>query len=1440
MTSTSHYWHHTIQGQMRLPRQKDRTSEQRFCALLSVLTGTSLSSAASEAKFVDMGLDSLAGVEFAGALRAAFDVDVRDTVIFDHPTIQDLAHAITGMQRQSVMEVHTSELPGDGILRRAHVIEEEPNRHVTLLQDVAFKLPSTDALGSWIRGQDVQVVVPSSRWDVDAYYDPIHREQRMNVRFGGWLQGVDQFDAPLFGLTPGEGIAIDPQIRMLLELTHDLVSARPYVRAADNVTSNFVGCMYHEYLDGVLKTAGMADTSSAAITSTGMSFLVGRINYHYNMRGESVSCDTACSSSLVSVHLAGQAARRHGLSYGSSLAHGVNLMLIPQTTARICMLHALSPDGRCKTADATADGYGRCESAVSVLISGYSVGSSTDENGCEIPPDHIAVLNASGVAHNGMAAGISAPHGPSQASLVASVWRKATIYSFGVDCVSISLHGTGTALGDPIEFQALQDALCKGRRETVPSSISSVMSTKACFGHTEGAAGLVGLVIPLLRCAVVAPMTHLRELNRHVAREGLNGLQVSRQQGPRISRSILASSSFGMGGTNAHAIVALPEAPLEGHGEIPRVFAKRPCWPLVQTSIMPCRLALATNQEIAVDVVISRGVSWMSDHVVNHQTLLAGATMATVLLHVGHLVGVSSVHGTLCSVAFTAAVQLPLDASSWNPLRVAVNAPRGKDALMGRLFSSWNGLDACRATYTYSAPALNSSPPKRGRRVCLLTLPVEENRASQHVAFISGQLPGMASAATPLVMDASMHLALVSKSESRLPVGIDAFKCTDESMPRNRTACSVETAPGVIESRSSCPWRPTTILCGVQSKPQTITMRSRGASLRARTWVGSLARDATTQPRHLIVESTDLSMKNVSPRQCHDAQPWNDLLSVVQHAIRGLGRLGTAAKSRTALRIDASQVLAVDAMAQALALTAPREYRHRVEMVAAAVSAASEREAGKFSEDVLVDRPSFESPILSRPGETIVTGAFGGIGSLVRCWLNQGNEQAPILLGRRLPRRRGHATVPNSGTFVQCDVSSSSDCVSFSFRRRMGVVHHVSGTLRDRMIHEIGPSDVRTTVSGKADGNWQTWMTTFAPLGGLNYTLFYSSVSSLIGNPGQTSYAYANGLLNRLASLQNSRGIHTCSIAWGAWAGLGMAAGQETAIAARGVLPMQPQTGLDLLEVVIHRLDTRTYSHTHRDHSVVVAGTFRDGLFSETSSEKSLEEGRKPTPATHNIVETPAGNAKEEGRRTMSTIDSMVRGTLRDILDSDADQIDADSLQSVQIVDALSSAVGIPLSPTLLYDYPSISHLVQFLVEAVGADTESFEDQDSFELEVKELFALPPGCWCSPTIDELNRMAEAALSSVSGFTMGRVDGRVEVRWIEPVDLRSARSLATVIRIKKHDVVIARGSGIDRRATIDLTLSREKATKMHNLLLSKGFEQVKLIDKLGGTVVRFER
>ncbi len=401
--------------------------------------------------------------------------------------------------------------------------------------------------------------VPADRWDADAFYDPDPLTPgRMTTKWGGFVPDVAGFDAEFFGITPREAAAMDPQQRMLLEVSWEALehAGIPPDSLAGSRTGVMMGVYFNEYQSMLAASPENVDAYSG--TGNAHSITVGRISYLLGLRGPAVAVDTACSSSLVAVHLACQSLRLRETDL--ALAGGVSITLRPETQIAISAWGLLSPQGRCATFDAAADGFVRGEGAGVVVLKRLT---DAVRDGDRV----LAVVRGSAVNQDGRSNGVTAPNTAAQCDVIADALRSGDVAPESVHYVEA--HGTGTVLGDPIEFEALASTYGRGEGSCALGAV------KTNIGHLEAAAGIAGFIKAALAVqhATIPPNLHFSQWNPaidvaptrfFVPTENTAWPATAGQVGPRRA----AVSSFGLGGTNAHIIIEQgPEqVPVSGRG----------------------------------------------------------------------------------------------------------------------------------------------------------------------------------------------------------------------------------------------------------------------------------------------------------------------------------------------------------------------------------------------------------------------------------------------------------------------------------------------------------------------------------------------------------------------------------------------------------------------------------------------------------------------------------------------------------------------------------------------------------------------------------------------------------------------------------------------------------------------------------------------------------
>ncbi|RKN47289.1 polyketide synthase [Streptomyces hoynatensis] len=363
---------------------------------------------------------------------------------------------------------------------------------------------------------------------------------------GGFLDEVMDFDADFFGISAREARNLDPQHRLLLEVAWEALEDAALVpeRLQDARVGAYVGLSHLDY-----KEWQTEEPEFSWAMGNAMSFAAGRLAYTLGLTGPAMTVDTACSSSLVTVHLARQALLRGECDL--ALAGGANVIASARMMRVMTRSGLLAPDGLCKSFDARANGYARAEGSGIVVLKRYR--DALRDN------DRVhAVIQGSAVNQDGRSTSISAPSVLAQIALI-----KAALADAGLTAEDIGLleaHGTGTALGDPIEMEAVLASL--GRR---PANRTLYLgSVKSNLGHMEAAAGIAGLLKAVLcvKHRVVPPLVNFRTLNPRIDLAGAPIVLPTRAEPWVTERSgaFAGVSSFGLSGTNAHVIVGPPPA----------------------------------------------------------------------------------------------------------------------------------------------------------------------------------------------------------------------------------------------------------------------------------------------------------------------------------------------------------------------------------------------------------------------------------------------------------------------------------------------------------------------------------------------------------------------------------------------------------------------------------------------------------------------------------------------------------------------------------------------------------------------------------------------------------------------------------------------------------------------------------------------------------------
>ncbi|CDO30784.1 type I polyketide synthase [Mycolicibacterium porcinum] len=499
-----------------------------------------------DAGFFDLGMDSLMAVELRRRMEQGVGAEIPVTLVMDYPRISDVADYLLG----DVLGLSEQAKPAPQLVS-ATTRTDDPIAVVAV--SCRFPgAPNPEAFWDVLSGGvDAIREVPEERFDIDEFFDEDpDAPGKTYTRYGGFLDGIDGFDPEFFGISPREAVWIEPQQRLVLETVWEGLERAGHSPEAlrGSRTGVFVGVAANEYAH-LLSSEPIEKIEPHFITGNALNAISGRVAFALGLEGPAVAVDTACSSALVAVHQACQALQSDDCDM--AVAGGVNVLLSPVTVVAASRARMLSPVGRCKTFDASADGYVRSEGCGILVLKRLSDAQRDGDRIC-------AVIPGSGVNQDGASSGLTVPNGGAQQRLIGSVLARAGLNGGDVDY--LEAHGTGTPLGDPIEVQAAAAAYGGSRDADRPLLMGSV---KTNIGHTESASGAAGLikVVLSLQHETLPQSLHFENPSPHIPWDSLPVRVVDEampwQPNGRPRRA--GVSSFGFTGTNAHVLVE--EAP---------------------------------------------------------------------------------------------------------------------------------------------------------------------------------------------------------------------------------------------------------------------------------------------------------------------------------------------------------------------------------------------------------------------------------------------------------------------------------------------------------------------------------------------------------------------------------------------------------------------------------------------------------------------------------------------------------------------------------------------------------------------------------------------------------------------------------------------------------------------------------------------------------------
>ncbi|HWP96054.1 MAG TPA: SDR family NAD(P)-dependent oxidoreductase [Syntrophomonadaceae bacterium] len=534
-------------------------------------------------KLSEYGFDSILFTQFTNVLGEEYKIELMPTIFFEYETIQSFVeyllkkHQAVFAKRYAVEDRIENTMPAiqekeiasnKGHSRFTKRVELPSLKQNAVHEPIAIVgisgiFPMAKNIDEFwenlVEGKDCIREIPKERWDWREYYgDPTKEENITNIKWGGFIEGIDEFDPLFFGISPREAELMDPQQRLLMTYVWKAIEDSGYSAQSlwGSKTAIFVGTANSGYSELITQ----ANVTIQSYSSTGRMPSVGpnRMSYFLNIHGPSEPIETACSSSLVAIHRAVSAIESGYCEM--AIAGGINTLLTPEAYISFSKAGMLCEDGRCKTFSDKANGYVRGEGVGMIFLKKLK-----DAEGAG---DHIyGIIRGSAENHGGRANSLTAPNPKAQTELLIDAYTKARVDPRTISY--IEAHGTGTELGDPIEINGLKAAFKKMYQDIgslpVIDAHCGLGSVKTNIGHLELAAGIAGVLKVILQlkhktlvknlyCNTINPYIQLKDSPFYIVQETQKWKAIKDDKGNDLPRRA-GVSSFGFGGVNAHVVI---------------------------------------------------------------------------------------------------------------------------------------------------------------------------------------------------------------------------------------------------------------------------------------------------------------------------------------------------------------------------------------------------------------------------------------------------------------------------------------------------------------------------------------------------------------------------------------------------------------------------------------------------------------------------------------------------------------------------------------------------------------------------------------------------------------------------------------------------------------------------------------------------------------------
>lgn len=1096
--------------------------------------------------------------------------------------------------------------------------------------------------------------VPNERWILENYYSPDKNEPgKMYTRYGSFLDDIDLFDPGFFEISPREAKYLDPQGRLLLEVSWEALENAGI--APDSLigspTGVFVGISTNDYADLLQKSTDEEAYNAYIGTGNFSSAVVGRISHFLGLQGPNMAIDTACSSSLVSLHQACMSLQNRETDI--VLTGGVQLFILPTWHINFSKAQMLSPDGHCKTFDAAANGYARGEGCAIIVLKRLSDAIRDGDN-------IHAVIRSTSVNQDGISSGFTVPNENAQIALIKNAMSKAKVTSAEVSYVEA--HGTGTSLGDPIEVSAIAETYGKHRTQQNPLLLGSVKSN---IGHLEAAAGIAGLikVVVSLEKEMIPKNLNFNELNPNINLNFPSKIISESIPWPKTSKKRIAGiSAFSFSGTNAHAI--LEETPTF------RIEPKKMDRPLHIVAIS------AKTEQALADLIKKYLIFVQENPEVNLAELAHTANVgrshfkyrlvvvaeniqqfAEKLEKKDYISGVvSGTNHQEVSIIYDKEGDYRIDKSKTDHHTVYITPnTHWLTALnaLAKYYSQgakvdWKGLDK---PYNLKKPILPSYPFQR-KRYWVAVQPLEKTISST-----------MASASI-------LQLCLQEKP----------FSKTAQTLPGKWLIISNQTP--LVDKIIKNVEQPHVI----NDNTFVFDKSYKGVILLAKEDDEQCEKGCKTLLA-LVPQMSELENLILVSRGSLNESPLNGMLRVI-------------AREYPNVRCKAIEFEDYDNIIQEI---------QQQDSESQVVLKQTKRYVKRLKRVDPVPAPS-----LKPDGTYLITGGLGSLGILCAEHLAKLGAKSIYLVSRREADsgfNQWTKQQAEKGVKIvhrRLDIADEDEVLKLLYHLKTSLkgIIHAAGLLDDAILRNQTWNKFENVFLPKAKGAWNLHRVSQDLNIPLDFFVLFSSITSLLGTPGQANYAAANAYLDALAHERRAKGLSAISVHWAGWKEGGMAKqgkglanlehqfpGVESLTNLQGLEALSQAIALPFPEIFVATINTKELAKISNNLLP---------LFEELTSRVTVEPV-KPQPTVRLIDRF--RNTLPAKRKPL--IHDYLHDQLCQILqipyDTPIDKnegfftIGMDSLLAMELRNQIQKDIDQHIPETLAFDFPTLSKLQDYL-----------------------------------------------------------------------------------------------------------------------------------------------